>query len=271
MGRACLGSAKRKKTGNPSTVFADRNRARRPLGALHTDAQEIAPRLINKLPLKHSRSLLDLGGGLGAFSMAFCRRYPNLQATIVEHPRIAPLARRAVTAAGLSERIRVLGVDFARQNLPSGFHTVFVSNVLRSQSADENRALLVKIRKGLNSAGYLILRDVFMTRDRTAPEWSAHFSVALLLHTPHGRCYALDEVRDWLRRSAFSRIKGPFRSSDVSFDPDSILIARKGRSRYNSTTSPTSRCPLGRSCRRGWEPTPTGAIAFDTVEVRSLT
>ena len=208
--------------------FADRNRARRLLGALHTDAQEIAPRLLNKLPLKHSRSLLDLGGGLGAFSMAFCRRYPNLQATIVEHPRIAPLARRAVTEAGLSKRIRVLGVDFARQNLPSGFDTVFVSNVLHSQSADENRALLVKIRNGLNSAGYLILRDVFMTRDRTAPEWSALFSVALLLHTPHGRCYALDEVRDWLRGSAFSRIKGPFRSSDVSFDPDSILIARKG-------------------------------------------
>jgi cyclopropane fatty-acyl-phospholipid synthase-like methyltransferase len=186
----------------------------------------IAPRLLDKLPLKHSRSLLDLGGGLGAFSIAFCRRYSDLQATLVEHPRVAPLARRAVAEAGLAKRIRVVGMNFARQNLPSGFDTVLVSNVLHSQSVAENRALLGKIRRCLNSAGYLIVRDVFMNAERTAPAWATLFSVALLLHTPYGRCYALDEMLDWLRRAGFSRIRGPFRSSDVAFDPDSILIAR---------------------------------------------
>ena len=84
----------------------------------------------------------------------------------------------------------------------------------------------MKIRNCLNSAGHLILRDVFMSRDRTAPEWAALFSVALLLHTPSGRGYALDEVLDWLQQSGFSRIKGPFPSSDIPFDPDSILLAR---------------------------------------------
>ena len=219
-----LRSGERPKRHQP--FFTDGNQAQRLLRALHMDAQQIAPRMLNKLPLKHSRSLLDLGGGLGTFSIAFCRRYPNLQATLVEHPRIAPLARRAVAAVGLSKRIRVLGVNFAEQNLPSGFDTVFVSNVLHSQSVEENRSLLVKIRNSLNSAGYLILRDVFMNPDRTAPEWATLFSVALLLHTPYGRCYTLDEILDWLRRAGFSRIKGPFPSSDVSFDPDSILIAR---------------------------------------------
>ena len=219
-----LRSGKRPKSHQP--FFTDGNQAQRLLRALHIDAQEIAPRMLDKLPLKHSRSLLDLGGGLGTFSIAFCQRYPNLRATLVEYPRIAPLTRRAVTAAGLSKRIRVLGLNFAKQNLPSGFDAVFVSNVLHSQSVDENRSLLVKIRNSLDSAGYLILRDVFMNRDRTAPEWATLFSVALLLHTPYGRCYTLDEILDWLRRSGFSRIKGPFPSSDVSFDPDSILIAR---------------------------------------------
>jgi hypothetical protein len=221
---SALQSGKRPKSHQP--FFTDGNQAQRLLGALHVDAQAIAPRMLNKLPLKRSRSLLDLGGGLGAFSIASCRRYSNLQATLVEHPRIAPLARRVVAAAGLSERIRVLGVNFARQNLPSGFDTVFVSNVLHSQSVDENRSLLVKIRHCLDAGGDLILRDVFMSRDRTAPEWAALFSVALLLHTPYGRGYALDEVLDWLQQSGFSRIKGPFPSSDVTFDPDSILLAR---------------------------------------------
>jgi len=221
---AALRSGKRPEIHRP--FFADGKQARRLLGALQIDAQEIAPRMLDKLPLKRARSLLDLGGGLGAFSMAFCRRYPKLQATLVEHPRVAPLARRAVAEAGLAKRIRVVGMNFARQNIPSGFDTVFVSNVLHSQGVTENRALLGKIRSCLNPAGYLIVRDVFMNRDRTAPEWATLFSVALLLHTPYGRCYALDEILDWLRRAGFSRIRGPFRSSGVSFDPDSILIAR---------------------------------------------
>jgi len=221
---SALQSGKRPKTHKP--FFSDRNEARRLLDALHLDGQEIAPHLIEKLPLNRSRTLLDIGGGLGAFSIAFCRRYAKLQATLVEHPRIVTLARRAIAQAGLSKRISVVGMNFARQDLPRGFDTVYVSNILHSQSVDENRSLLWKIRNCLNPDGYLIVRDVFMSRDRIAPEWATLFSVALLLYTPNGRCYALDEILGWLREAGFSKLKGPFTSSRLAFDPNSILIAK---------------------------------------------
>jgi len=216
-----------KRPNSQKPFFSNHSEANRLLRALHLDAQEIAPDLIAKLPLSRCETLLDLGGGLGAFSVAFCRRYPRLQATLVEHPRIVPLARRAVTAAGLVKRVRVVAVDFAREALPRGFDTVFVSNVLHSRGVDENRSLLLKIRSCLKPTGQLILRDVFMSRDRTAPEWATLFSVLLFLHTPRGRCYALDEILGWLRESGFSRIKGPFRSSSLVFDPNSVLIAKR--------------------------------------------
>lgn len=218
------------RTGTRSRIqnpfFSDRKKAYRLLRALQFDGEAIAPHLIVKLPLNRAETLLDLGGGLGAFSIAFCRRYPRLQATLVEHPRVVPLARRAVSNAGLVKRMRVIGLDFTRQALPQGFDTVFVSNVLHSHGVDENRSLLLKIRNCLKPKGQLILRDVFMSRDRTAPEWAAFFSVSLLLHTPQGRSYTLDEIVGWLRQSGFSRIKGPFRSSPLSFDPDSVLIGK---------------------------------------------
>ena len=221
---SALRTGKRPKTQKP--FFSDRKKAHRLLRSLYLDGQEIAPDLMAKLPLSRSENLLDLGGGLGAFSLAFCRRYPRLKATLVEHPRIVPLARRAVMDAALVKRLRVVGADFTREDLPRGFDTVFVSNVLHSQGVDENRLLLLKIRNCLNPKGQLIVRDVFMSRDGTAPEWAALFSVSLLLQTPHGRCYALDEILGWLRQSGFSSIKGPFRSSRAAFDPDSVLIAK---------------------------------------------
>jgi cyclopropane fatty-acyl-phospholipid synthase-like methyltransferase len=208
---SALQSGKRPKTHKP--FFSDRNEARR--------------LLIDKLPLNRSRTLLDIGGGLGAFSIAFCRRYSKLRATLVEHPRIVALARRAIAQAGLSKRISVVGVNFARQDLPRGFDTVFVSNILHSQSVNENRSLLCKIRNCLNPDGYLIVRDVFMSRDRIAPEWATLFSVALFLYTPNGRCYALDEILGWLREAGFSKLKRPFSSSRLAVDPNSILIAKR--------------------------------------------
>jgi cyclopropane fatty-acyl-phospholipid synthase-like methyltransferase len=99
--------------------------------------------------------------------------------------------------------------------------------VLHAHGVNENRSLLRRLHGCLNPNGQLILRDIFMSRDRTEPEWGALFSVLLLLHTPHGRCYALDEIFQWLRQAGFSDIAGPFRSSPLPFDPDSVLIATK--------------------------------------------
>ena len=218
-------TGKRPRTQKP--FISDRAKAKRLLRGLHLHAQQIAPYLIEKLPLTGCRTLLDIGGGLGTFAAAFCRFYPRLQATLVEHPNILPLARRAVSDSGMAKRVRVIGLDFSRDALPRGFDTVFVSNVLHAHGVAENRSLLTQLHRCLNSRGHLILRDVFMSRDRTAPEWGTLFSVSLLLHTPQGRCYALDEILGWLRQAGFSRIRGPFRSSPLPFDPDSILIAKK--------------------------------------------
>lgn len=127
----------------------------------------------------------------------------------------------------MARTVHVVGVDLSRQALPQGFDTVFVSNVLHAHGVGVNRSLLRKLHRCLNPRGQLIIRDVFMNRERTAPEWSTLFSVLLLLHTPQGRCYALEEVRRWLRQAGFSPLRGPFRSSPLPFDPDSVLIATK--------------------------------------------
>jgi predicted O-methyltransferase YrrM len=221
---SALRSGKRPNTHDP--FFSDQKKSRRLLEALHLDGQEIARHLVQKLPLNRPKTLLDVGGGLGAFSIAFCRRFANLQATLIEHPRTVAFARRAVAHARLSKRIRVVGVNFASHDLPRGFDAVLVSNILHSQSTKQNHSLLLKLRNSLTSEGVLILRDVFMSWDRTAPEWATLFSLSLYLHTPAGRCYSLAEVLDWLREAGFSRIKGPFASSRLAFDPDAILIAR---------------------------------------------
>jgi SAM-dependent methyltransferase len=206
---------------------SDRLQSVRLLRALHLHAKRIAPHLIARLSLNGSETLLDIGGGLGSYAEAFCRRYRRLRVTLLEHPNIAPLARKFVNDAGMGGRIRVIGSDFTYRPLPRGFDIVFLSNVLHAHGASENLSLLRRSYRSLKPGGQLILRDVLMCRDPSAPSWGAQFSVYLLLHTPRGRCYSLWEIRDWLSQAGFSSIRRPVRSSPLPFDPDSIIIAYK--------------------------------------------
>jgi len=218
-------TGKRPKISQP--FFTDPERTERLLQSLDHDARKIAPYLIKRLPLSRSQTFLDIGGGLGGFALACCRRYQHLQATVVEHPSVAPLTRRAVENACMAKRVQVLALDILTHALPKGFDLVLISNVLHGQGCRENRALLKNAYRCLNRGGQIILRDVFMKQTRRNANWGALFSVSLLLHTANGRCYALDQVRGWLRTAGFSGIKGPFRSSPLAFDPDSTLIAEK--------------------------------------------
>ena len=159
--------------------------------------------------------------------MRFVDHYPKLRATLVEHPTFFLWRVALLPTPVWQNGFKLVGADFARDALPKGFDTVLMSNVLHAHGTGVNQSLLLKLQRCLNPHGQLIVRDVFMNRQRTAPEWGTLFSVLLLLHTPQGRCYALDEIRTWLRQVGFSRIRGPFRSSPLPFDPDSVLIATK--------------------------------------------
>ena len=221
---SALTSGKRPRRQIPFT--SDRRQARQLLHSLDRDARAIAPYLLKNLPLMRSRNLLDVGGGLGAYAIAFCRGSPDREATVVEHPKVAPLTRRAIREADMAKKIRVIGADIEREALPSGFDAALLSNVLHAHGARANESMLRNLHRSLTPRGRLIVRDVFMRRDKTAPQWGALFSVLLILHSPRGRCYSLDEILRWLRAAGFALEKGPFRSSPLPFDPDSVLVAR---------------------------------------------
>jgi SAM-dependent methyltransferase len=207
--------------------FTDRGRAERLLEALDHDARLIAPYVIRRLTLNRAENLLDVGAGLGTFALASCRRFHRLHATLIEHPRVAALARRAVREARLAKRVHVAPLDMVKDPWPAGFDVVLVSNVLHAQGVEDNRAVIASAYRALNPGGRLIVRDVLPSRGRSDSAWGALFSVALLVQTPRGRCYSLEEVRRWLRQVGFSKLDGPFPSSPLFFDPDSVLIACK--------------------------------------------
>jgi hypothetical protein len=119
------------------------------------------------------RTLLDVGGGSGAFSIALCRRHPELSATILDFPSVRPTAEELVGQAGLSDRIRFVEGDALSTAWPAGQDTVLMSYLLSAVAARRVGELLGRARTSLRSGGRLMLHDFMLDDDRTGPPVAA--------------------------------------------------------------------------------------------------
>src|SRR5262249_61745590 len=73
--------------------------------AQHAGSLGPAHLMARRVDLGNARTLLDVGGGSGAYTLAFLRRNPQLSATILDFPETTETARRYVAEAGMSDRV----------------------------------------------------------------------------------------------------------------------------------------------------------------------
>ena len=175
--------------------------------AMHNTAMGHAEFLSRKLPLAGVRSLLDLGGGPGTFTIHFLHANPGLRATIFDLPATLQTTRTFVEQAKLAERVSYQEGDFNCDEIKGMFGACFMSHIIHSQSAELNRALLSNVFKHLNPDGRLIVQDFFLNPDRTSPQFPALFALNMLVHTESGQTYTFDEVAQWMREAGFEEVK----------------------------------------------------------------
>jgi hypothetical protein len=92
--------------------------------------------LVSRLvDLSGRRRLLDVAGGTGAFSIRYCRKHPELRATIIDFPSVVSVARRFIAEAGLEDRIELLAGDALQVAWPDRQDAVLMSYLLRRSAA----------------------------------------------------------------------------------------------------------------------------------------
>ena len=124
-----------------------------------------------------------MGGCHGAYSMSLAQRYPLLQATVFDLPRVVPVARRIIREAGMAERVTVLEGDFQREELGRGYDLALVFGVLNGEPPEGRPALIRKVFAALNPGGQIVLRDFVLDPDRAGPPEAAIFALQMLLAT----------------------------------------------------------------------------------------
>jgi SAM-dependent methyltransferase len=170
-------------------------------------ARERAPLVVRAVGVAGRKRMLDVGGGSAAYSIAFCRANPDLEAEVFDLPSVVGIAHRYIEGTGLAARIRTRGGDLERDGLGSGFDLVLVSQICHSLSEAGNLALLKKCRAALMPGGTLVIQEFILEADKTGPKFAALFALNMLVGTPSGNTYNEEEMSAWMRTAGFMKIR----------------------------------------------------------------
>jgi SAM-dependent methyltransferase len=166
------------------------------------------------------RRLLDVGGGTGSWSIAVARQYPHVEATVLELPTVADIARRHVAAAGLASRVEVVAGDAMAGALPPGYDVFLLANLVHYWSPEGNRALLQRVRSAAEANSHLLLADFWTNSTHTEPLQAALMAGEFAVHLRDGDVYSVDEARGWLSATGWRFIE------HVSLvGPQSLIVA----------------------------------------------
>ena len=176
------------------------------ISAMHDRAIKQAPQQLSNIDLSEVKSVLDIGGGSGAFSMEFVSRKPGTEATVFDLPMVVPITKKFLEKEGFSDKIRTYAGDYTKDELPEGFDLVFLSAIIHSNSLEVNRDLIRKCFGSLNKNGKIIIQDWIMNNDRTQPTSGAVFAVNMLVGTEAGDCFTEQEVTEMLGAAGFKDI-----------------------------------------------------------------
>jgi len=166
------------------------------IAAMNTFSRRVADEVVARLQPLQFDNLLDVGGASGTWTIALLKAAPRARATLFDLPDVIPMARERFAEAGLSDRVTLVAGDFYEDDLPKGADLALLSAIAHH----------AKVNAALKDAGHLVIRDTVMDPSHTTPRHGALFAVNMLVATPAGGTYSLEEYTEDLEASGFTDI-----------------------------------------------------------------
>lgn len=153
-------------------------------------------------------TLMDIGGGSGAFLAVVGAAYADLSLMLFDLPEVAPSATSRFAAAGMSARARIIGGSFREEALPKGADAISLVRVLYDHSDGTVTDLLAKCFAALPSGGRLIISEPMTGGAQPTKAGDAYFALyTLAMRT--GRTRSAYEIAALCHAAGFEDVKTP--------------------------------------------------------------
>jgi ubiquinone/menaquinone biosynthesis C-methylase UbiE len=149
--------------------------------------------------------ILDIAGGHGLYGLAFAKRNPNAEVTVVDWPNVLEVAKENAQTAGVSDRYHTKSGSAFDVDYGTGYDIVLLTNFLHHFDVPTCETLLRKVHDALVAGGRAVTLEFVPNDDRVSPPQAAAFSMMMLGVTPSGDAYTFAELQDMFSNAGFAR------------------------------------------------------------------
>lgn len=145
-------------------------------------------------------SLMDVGGGTGAFLSAVAAQHPKLDLTLFDLPPVIAQA----------EQLDLPAMSFApgsfHDAIPKGPDAISLIRVLYDHSDETIRALLARVYEALPSGGHLVVSEPMTGGAKPNRSGDVYFALYTLAMTT-GKARSAEEISKFLEETGFKSLK----------------------------------------------------------------
>jgi hypothetical protein len=130
-------------------------------------------------------TVVDVGGGHGAFITAILQAHPGVRGILTELDRAIPGARAHLAANGLADRCDLVACDFFTDPLPSQAGGYLLAHVIHNWNDEQALAILRAVRTAIRDDGRLLLVEAIIPDD-DSPHPAKDLDIRLITLLPGG-------------------------------------------------------------------------------------
>lgn len=171
-------------------------------------AAKIGGPVAKRVPIDQPpQRLLDVGGGHGMFSVAFCRRHPTVKAEVFDLPGVVEHGREMVEEAGFSDRVTYRPGDLRNDEWGEGYDVIFLFNVMHNLAPEECAEAAKKAFRALRPGGTFVVLDSQHSGGDGNLSAVAGFNELFFFLISGSQAWPESQVRQWLEDAGFETPK----------------------------------------------------------------
>jgi hypothetical protein len=149
------------------------------------------------------RTIIDVGGGNGAFLATVLGRNVKAIGILGELPHVVSLASGVLQRAGVADRCQLVGCDFF-ETVPSGGDAYILKHIIHNWDDERARAVLRTCHRSMGASAQLLIIDPVLPQ-QAIPEDAIRYlmDMTMLAVTPGGRERTQDGFQKLLESAGF--------------------------------------------------------------------
>jgi 16S rRNA G1207 methylase RsmC len=158
--------------------------------------------LAEKFDFSRYGTLCDVGGATGQLSIIVAGRHPHMRCTSYDLAVVEPIAKRAIEAAGLGDRVSTQAGDFFAEPLPAA-DVITMGLILHDWNLEGKMQLISSAYDALPEGGALIVIENLIDEARRENAFGLLMSLNMLIEFGDAFDFTTADLAGWCKEVGF--------------------------------------------------------------------